>query len=354
MLAGSLLVTRPDSARGGRVRGFTLIELLVVIAIIGLLIALLLPAVQASREAARRMRCVNNLKQLGLAALNYESANGVLPPGSLAAPSEGQPGLTWGLSTFVRVLPFLDNSPVYDAANFSLQAITTAHGTLASIGISALWCPSDPFVSEGGEGDSHYGAPAGTGISQRHTSYGGCQGTWGLEILPTNPTYALQVANMNGVIFSCSSVRLSDINDGTGATILFAETAYGRIPSSTNRPLSRWWNSGYVADTMVAAYYPLNGDLKGVPYLGSTYERWIQAVGSFHPGGANVGFCDGSARFIKDTTESAAFDPATGSVPAFRQDPATTTYSIAPGARLGVWQKIATRNFGEALSADSY
>src|SRR5262249_39500667 len=158
--------------------------------------------------------------------------------------------------------------------------------------------PSDPFVSEGIGADSHYGAPAGTGISQRHTSYGGCQGAGSLEILPTNPTYALPVSNMNGGIFSCSSVPLSHIIHRTGATILFAETAYGRIPDSTARPLSRWWQSGYVADTMVAAYYPLNGDLKGVPYLGSTYERWIQAVGSFHPGGANVGFCDGSVRFI--------------------------------------------------------
>jgi prepilin-type N-terminal cleavage/methylation domain-containing protein len=331
-------------------RAFTLIELLVVIAIIGLLIALLLPAVQAAREAARRMQCVNNLKQLGLAALNYESANGVLPPGSLAAPYESQPGLAWGLSTFVRVLPFADNGAVYDAANFSLPAITTAHGTLASIGLSILWCPSDPFVSEGSGGDSDYGAPAGTGISQRHSSYGGSQGTWSLEILPTNPTYALQVSNMNGVIFSCSSVRLAEITDGTGATILFAETAYGRIPKCTDRSSSRWWSSGFVADTMVAVYYPLNGDLKGVPYLGSTYERWIQAVGSFHPGGANVG----SVRFIKDTIESVAFDPSTGSVPAFPQDPTTTTYSIAPGSRLGVWQKIATRKLGETVSANEF
>ncbi len=342
----------PRRSRGGR--AFTLIELLVVIAIVGLLIAMILPAVQAAREAARRMQCVNNLKQLGLAALNYESANGVLPPGSLAVPYENQPGLAWGLSTFVRVLPFVDNGPVYDAANFSLPAITTAHGTLASIGLSVLWCPSDPFVSEGSEVGFDYGALAGTGISQRHSSYGGSQGIWSLEILPTNPTYALQVSNMNGVIFSCSSVRLAEITDGTGATILFAETAYGRIPKPTDRPSSRWWNSGFVADSMVAAYYPINGDLKGVPYLSSTYERWIQAVGSFHPGGANVGFCDGSVRFIKDTIESVAFDPATGSVPAFPQDPTTTTYSIAPGARLGVWQKIATRNLGETAGADEF
>jgi prepilin-type processing-associated H-X9-DG protein len=300
------------------------------------------------------MQCVNNLKQLGLAALNYESAIGVLPPGSLAAPFDAQPGLTWGLSTLVRVMPFADGGPVYNAANFSLQAITTANGTVASIGIGILWCPSDPFVSESNLVDRDYGAPAGTGISQRHTSYGGCQGTWSLEILPTNPTYAMQLSDMNGVIFSCSSVRLADITDGTGATILFAETAYGRIPKPSDRLSSRWWNSGYVADSMVATYYPLNGDLKGVPYLSSTYERWIQAVGGFHPGGANVGFCDGSVRFLKDTIESVAFDPSTGSVPVFQQDPATMTYSMAPGARLGVWQKISTRNGGEVVSAASY
>jgi prepilin-type N-terminal cleavage/methylation domain-containing protein len=248
-------VTRPDPALGDRVRGFTLIELLVVIAIIGLLIALLLPAVQSAREAARRMQCVNNLKQLGLAALNYESAVGVLPPGSLAVPYYFQPGLTEGLSTLVRILPFAGGGPAYDAANFSLQAITPENGTVASIGIGTLWCPSDPVISESNVVDSDYGAPAGTGISQRHTSYGGCQGMWSLEILPTNLTYALQLANMNGVIFSGSSVRIADISDGTGATILFAETSYGRIPKASDRLLSRWWNTGYLADSMVAAYY---------------------------------------------------------------------------------------------------
>jgi prepilin-type processing-associated H-X9-DG protein len=286
--------------------------------------------------------------------LNYETAVGVLPPGSLAVPYYFQPGMTEGLSTLVRILPFADGGPAYDAANFSLQAITPENGTVASIAIGTLWCPSDPFVSEGNVVDSDYGAPAGAGISQRHTSYGGCQGMWSLEILPTNPTYALQLANMNGVIFTGSSVRLADISDGTGATILLAETAYGRIPKASDRLSSRWWNSGYLADSMVAAYYPLNGDLKGVPYLGGTYERWIMTAGSFHPGGANVSFCDGSVRFVKDTIDSVAFDPTTGAVPAFRQDPATMTYSIAPGATPGVWQKISTRKGGEVVSADSY
>ena len=337
-----------------RTRGFTLIELLVVIAIIGLLIALLLPAVQSAREAARRAGCVNNLKQLGLAALNYESANGVLPPGSFTAPYDDGIGTTWGLSVFVRVLPFADGAPVYNSANFSMQAITSSNGTLASTGLSMLWCPSDPYITESQNDDFNFGAPPGTGITPRHTSYGASQGTWSLEILSTNPTYAAQLANMNGVIFNCSTIRLADITDGTGTTILFAETAYGKVPNTTGRQSSRWWHAGFVAETLVEAYYPLNGALKGVPYLDGNYEDWIMTVGSFHPGGANVGCCDGSVRFVKDTIQSVPFDPVTGNVPAFVLNQATKTYSIAPGAQLGVWQKLATRNFGEVVGADSY
>ena len=159
---------------------------------------------------------------------------------------------------------------------------------------------------------------------------------------------------MNGLIFSGSTVRLADVTDGTGNTILFAETAYGAIPNTTGRQSSRWWHAGYPAEAMVEAYYPLNGSLKGVPYLNGNSLDWVMTVGSFHPGGANVGLCDGSVRFLKDTIQSVPFDPATGNVPAFVKNSATGLWSIAPGAQLGVWQKLATRNFGEVVGADSY
>ena len=339
---------------GPRLRGFTLIELLVVITIIGLLIALLLPAVQSAREASRRAGCANNLRQLGLAALNYESANATLPPGEFGAPADGRPGLTTGLSVFVRILPFADGATVFNAANFSIQAITTANGTVASAGVGILWCPSDPYVSESHVADSDYGAPAGTNIRQHHTSYGGCQGTWGHEILTTNPAYTAQLANMNGTVFSGAAVRLADVTDGTGTTVLFAETAYGQIPKDGDRQLSRWWNTGYPADTMVETRYPLNGPLRGVPYLSSNSENWAMIVGSFHPGGANVGFCDGSVRFVKDSISSVPFDPATGGVPAILLDQPTGLYSIAPGTRLGVWQTLSTRNLGEVVNGSSF
>ena len=327
-----------------------------VVTIIGVLVALLLPAVQAAREAARRAGCVNNLKQIGLAALNYESGHGVLPSGAYEAPYDDNVGLTWGLSLLVRILPFVESSALYNSANFSMQAITPSNGTVASTGVATYWCPSDPYVSEGQDNeDLNFGAPPGTGITPRHTSYGGCQGLWSLDILPSNPTCARQMASMNGVAFSCSTVRLADVTDGTGTTVLFAETAYGKIPNAKNhRVQSRWWSIGHPTDAMVAAYYPINPTEKGVPYLSGNSLRWVMAAGSFHPGGANAGFCDGSVRFLKDSIRSVPFDPATGDVPAFVLDPVANVYSIAPGTRLGVWQELATRNLGEVVGADSF
>src|SRR5262249_32937868 len=138
-------MSRTSSRRGG----FTLIELLVVIAIIAVLIALLLPAVQAAREAARRAQCTNNLKQLGLAMANYESANGSFPLGSFHGTGGGDPG--WSpcngrheFSFFIALLPFFEQAPLYNSWNanihFSFSPNTTVWGTM----VNSLVCPSDP------------------------------------------------------------------------------------------------------------------------------------------------------------------------------------------------------------------
>ena len=341
-------------------RGFTLIELLVVIAIVSLLIALLLPAVQAAREASRRMGCVNNLKQLGLAALNYESTNGVLPSGMFGATTTPNSG-GWGLSVFVRIAPFLEQQATYDAANFAFVGAIAVNATVASTGLSVLWCPSDPVVANPQPLDSLYTTPTNSPLRQYFTSYGGSQGTWSLQPNDPDPTFAAERSCMNGAIFSSGVVRLADVTDGTSTTLLFAEQAHGRLPP-VRHPEDHYWNVGFVLDTMVDSYYPINGTLKGVPYKPGSgepsiqryLEGWWMNVGSFHPGGANTGFCDGSVRFLKDSIESVPFDPATGVVPAFIFDPARTVFALAPGAHLGVWQKLTTRNGGEVVGASDY
>ena len=342
-------------------RGFTLIELLVVIAIIAVLIALLLPAVQSAREAARRMQCTNNLKQLGLAAMNYESANGTLPPGSYAATRDYDGRIKPGLSVFVRILPFIEGQSTFNAGNFAFSLESSANATVASVGMSFLWCPSDATVSSPSTPiDSSYNLPSSNTLQQYYTSYGGNQGLWDLDIQYNDDArygyagaYAARKANMNGVIFMSSNVRLAEITDGTSNTMLFAEHCHGRIAASLTPTYYQWWNSSYYTDTLICTYYPLNSDYKSVLY-NAGQDEYFQIVASYHPGGANVGFCDGSVRFIKDSIQSLPFNPATANNDSFIYNSNTATWSLAPGTQLGVWQKLSTRNFGEVVSSDSY
>ncbi len=362
-------MTVPDGPRLLPRRGFTLIELLVVIAIIGVLIGLLLPAVQAAREAARRAQCVNNIKQLSLAAANYESANGSYPPGMLYTAG------SYGASCFVRMLPFMEQSAIYSGYNFSTTAAKinyTADSTL----ISTLHCPSDPtaFTSTPYNPFLIYTLPPTIqNPIQYHTHYCVNEGPYLTIGQKFDQSYKFvtdpaQVAAARGPIAWCAGFPVASVTDGTSNTMMFSENGHGFLDPA-NQSRNHLWDSGGLNCWDFEALLPPNwfhhySDIANDPTrVSGSYLALTNAM-SFHPGGANVSMCDGSVRFIRDSIDS-----WTITSPQYSGLPVGCTYAppstepnnysqyglvLGTGSRMGVWQKLATRDGGEVVSGSDY
>ncbi len=347
-------MTRSPSPRSAN-RGFTLIELLVVIAIIAVLIALLLPAVQAAREAARRAQCVNNLKQLGLACHNYESTIGTFPMGSYMMLPPGNPAATpcsgyHEQSILIRLLPFYEQAPLYNAFNANVHFVLPQNSTVQVTGVTALWCPSDPSIMQISTVDFSWG--------MRFTSYKGNAGTWfspGRYADPNCTAYnfSTQLSQANGIFYFYSGTRLASITDGTSNTILMSEWAYGKL-SQGDQACWGWWNSGNYSDSMFTVSYPINPFNK-ISDLGTgqgiNSDLYTSAASSFHPGGANFAFCDGSVHFLKDSIQSAQFNPTTSFASNIVPGPGNT-YTVI--SNMSVYQSLGTRAGGEVISSDQY
>jgi prepilin-type N-terminal cleavage/methylation domain-containing protein/prepilin-type processing-associated H-X9-DG protein len=370
--------------------GFTLIELLVVIAIIAVLIALLLPAVQSAREAARRAQCTNNLKQLALAANNYESSNGAFPGGSYSGTLFNPPH--WGtypenFSEFARMLGYFDQAPMYNAINFNLCSSDIANLTICGVQVNSLICPSDvqnqsiafpaTQASTGGvtpgwsfnEIPGNFPLPPGNWM-QAFTSYAGNAGTFTFGFSNLMPSTVL--TQFNGVIYNDSTVRISSITDGLSNTFLFGEHSKGHlfILDPGYAVSDNAWQSGRWYDTLFATMYPLNlaiGNNLAISSSGYSYY-YPTAAGSYHPGGANFAFCDGSVHFVKNSISSWSFSAGNAdsygdampngtvftTVPAAAPATKSGTYLANNGAQLGVYQQLSTRAGGEVVSSDSY
>ena len=314
--------------------GFTLIELLVVIAIIAVLIALLLPAVQAAREAARRAQCLNNLKQLGLAVSNYESALGAWPMTMALSGSGNTVTYDTGWSAQARVLPYLEGSTLFNAANLGVFKEDPGNSTVIMLTVAAFICPSEVRPQP----STHdYGV---SGL----TNYGFCGGdwfVWGGFGGPSNR----QAFGPN------RSRKLAEVVDGLSQTVLAAEVkAYqaasncrftalpsvndpNNVPSPLADPFTvapeydngacitqnqfefhTEWSDGHVHAAGFTTAWPPNKAIVGrVTYPGMDLDLngvneenggpTFAAINarSYHPGGVNALFADGSARFIKTT-----------------------------------------------------
>jgi prepilin-type N-terminal cleavage/methylation domain-containing protein len=307
--------------RRQRRRAFTLIELLVVIAIIGVLIALLLPAVQKVRAAADRIHCANNLKQLGLALHNYHTANGTFPPGQWC-PNLQNNGPTYHYNRgcwFQNLLPFIEQTALfqqidaYDRANLNVvHYICAAPGHQTHV--PTFQCPADP---NGGKDITQW-SPTGAGPSDGTPQ--GSQGFHGNYVLCSgstvfNPPLSPDGRRLNGIFFVQSRIRISDITDGTSNTLLSSEI--NLVPDNlTGGPCcegndlrGRYYNS-YFGDTLFSTLQPPNTSLFDVTDLCihlPTYAPCTESVSSaehyarsYHVGGVNAGLADGSVRFISN------------------------------------------------------
>lgn len=286
-------------------RAFTLVELLVVITIIGILIALLLPAVQAAREAARRMQCSNHLKQIGLALHNYHATHGSLPYASGAG---GVVGSSWGGVWSAMILPYLEQQAIYEQINFNRHLRDPVNAEVVQIVISTYICPSDP---EGrhpvldGRYEPHNPNPA-LGlwypVSMGPTHPDRCPFCEFPKFSADDPdSYCCQGWNFgthdpagNGVGMFCRhhlcTFRFADVTDGLSNTLMVGETLPGHCK----------FNSAYAPNFNV---YPTTIPLNTMEDDNGEHGKWFRTCGfkSLHPGGAHFAMGDGSVRFFGES-----------------------------------------------------
>lgn len=333
--------------------GFTLVELLVVIAIIGVLVALLLPAIQAARESARRAQCANNLKQIGIGNLTYEETNKRLPLGGCIQPWDngtGQAFQSYKGSRYVRLMPYLEMGSAYDRLDFACTITPTQNAPYqpnsttvgASIDNQMEWirinvikqtawivpgfiCPTDAFMNKNTVSPVSYGFSMGPQVMPANgslcTKYNTAVAAWQSPTRPAGVTYnsyfgdggtghgnggaGMDANNMAGPFSRAAwSATLGEIPDGTAHTILWGEARF----NCTDHNRTHWyhWNTYWTATTAPINFPTCNGEDGNPPDANASTDpcrrnnNWATSAGfkSSHRGGAYFTMCDGAVKFL--------------------------------------------------------
>jgi prepilin-type N-terminal cleavage/methylation domain-containing protein/prepilin-type processing-associated H-X9-DG protein len=273
-------------------RAFTLIELLVVIAIIGILLGLLLPAVQKVREAAARLQCQNNLKQIGLALHDFHDANQRLPPGYAAAPpyvdgeTDTAPGWGWAAYT----LPYVEQDNLYRQLDFSRPVQNSP--AIQSV-VKVYLCPSDQPPGVAFTVSDAFGAPLALAAPSSYAA------TVGQDVSDVADPVG------DGIFYRNSRTRFTDITDGTSQTVMVGDRAWtqtqgiwaGVIPGAVTRPGPRnsWQTATGAAPTLVLVH-------NNWVNITTDADGGLDDFSSNHPNGVNLLFADGSVHFVRSIT----------------------------------------------------
>jgi prepilin-type N-terminal cleavage/methylation domain-containing protein len=302
--------------RWSRRRAFTLIELLVVIAIIAILIGLLLPAVQKVREAANRMACANNLKQVALACHSYHNAFAKFPPNTIYNAAQDANAPNW--SFLARLLPYLEQNTLYDQARIPTNTIAQSRAAIANQ-VAVFLCPSDPVTSQGPsaldpcDGYLLAGVTNFKGVTGANWGGGpvGSPNWWGTDPQWVNPDSG---GNYSGIdrgdgifwlqisfVGDARTVRLTDISDGASNTFLLGE-------SLASRNLDNIWCHALDA-VATCAIDPNAKRADGTAY---DPDDWANVYGfsSLHPGGLQFALADGSVRFVSNSIPRSVYRAA--------------------------------------------
>ena len=312
--------------------GFTLVELLVVIAIIGVLVALLLPAVQAAREAARRMKCTASERQIALALHNYHDIYQRFPAGQYFCkipPCIDRPQWWQGWGWSASILPYIEQGALAGQFNFSLNLYDPPNVNLIATPVKLFHCPSDKSRRSEIPPSGVATAPQRLATSNYCGNGGSFSNSFETDVVAQDELWT------NGVLRRDSKHRIAEITDGTSNTFLLGEVTHFNF--TWDPTMYGHWDvpSGTACCTLALVRHG-NQPLNPPPTANNVVKR--EGFHSYHPGGANFALCDGSVRFISETINNTS-----------RQRTPETQSDPFNAANYGIYQRLFSRNDGLGL-----